>query len=62
MEFLNYKLKGFVLRCWMGQSRDDFKDKRGEEDLSRLNYQIKFCAEAFFEVSSYKQNVVNPSN
>ena len=38
---LSYKLKGFVLRCWMGQSaeqsRDDFK-----EDLSRPNYQIKF--------------------
>ena len=37
-EILNHNLKGFVLRCWMGQSaeqsRDDFKDVRGEEDLS----------------------------
>ena len=53
---LTYKLKGFLLRCWMGQSveqsRDDFKDVRGEEDLSHPNYQIKFCVEAFFEVSS----------
>ena len=55
-EILSCKLKGFVLRCWMGQSaelsRDDFNNVRGEEDLSRPNYQIKFCAEAFFEVSS----------
>ena len=36
-EILIYKLKGFVLRCWMGQSaeqsRDDFKDVHGEEDF-----------------------------
>ena len=55
-EILSYKLKGFVLRCWMGQSaeqsRDDFKDVHGEEDLSCPKYQIKFCAKAFFEVSS----------
>jgi len=40
----------------MGQSAeqyiDNFKDVPGEEDLSRPNYQIKFCAEAFFEASS----------
>ena len=40
----------------MGQSaeqfRDDFKDGRGEEDLSHPNYQIKFRVEEFFEVSS----------
>jgi len=45
-EILSYNLKGFVLRCWLGQSaeqsRDDFKDVRGEEDLSRPIYQIKF--------------------
>ena len=42
----------------MGQSvehfRDDFKDVPGEEDLSLPKYQMKFCAEAFFEVSSLK--------
>ena len=43
-EILSYKLKGFVLRCWMGQSaeqsRDDFKGAPGEEDLSRQNSRI----------------------
>ena len=38
-KFLSYKLKDFILRCWMGesaeQSRDDLKNVRGEEDLSR---------------------------
>ncbi len=38
------------------QSRDDFKDVRGEEI-----YQIKFCAEAFFEACLfYKQNMIRP--
>ncbi len=34
-EILSYKLKGFVMKCWMGQSddqpRDDFNDVWGEE-------------------------------
>ena len=36
----------WILRCWMGQpaeqSRDDFKDVQGEEDLSRQKFQKKF--------------------
>ena len=52
------KLKGFVSRLWMGQlteqSRDDFKDVQEVEVLSYKRFQKKFCGEAFFGISSFK--------
>ena len=36
------------------QSRDDFKDVQEVEVLSYKNFQKKFCGEAFFGMSSFK--------
>ena len=36
------------------QSRDDFKDVQEVEVLSYIKFQKKFCGEAFFGMSSFK--------
>ena len=40
------------------QSRDDFKDVQEVEVLSYKNFQKKFCGEAFFGMSSFKNLTV----